>query len=134
MTPHLRVKTRVLTAVVVAANVLGNFFMSWGLKRNGAVLGASAAEYLLVFLNPWVAAGVCLLILWMLARMTLLSWADLSYVLPVTSIGYVLNAVMGSVFLGEHIGPARWAGTLFIMAGTALVSSTAVRTTHGEPR
>jgi uncharacterized membrane protein len=128
VTPDLRLKTRILTAVVIVANVLGNFFMSWGVRHRGAALGASALEYLLVFLNPWVAGGVCLLILWLLARMTLLSWADLSYVLPVTSIGYVLTAIMGWAFLGEHISAARWAGTLFIVAGTALVGLTAVRT------
>lgn len=129
MTPDLRLKTRILTAIVIAANVLGNFFMSWGLKQRGAALGASVLEYLTVFVDPWVAGGVCLLIVWLLSRMTLLSWADLSYVLPITSIGYVLNAIMGWLFLGEHISAARWTGTLLIVAGTALVGSTAVRTT-----
>jgi drug/metabolite transporter (DMT)-like permease len=67
--------------------------------------------------------------------MALLSWADLSFVLPVTSIGYVLTAIVGWTLLGEHIGPGRWAGTLLIMGGTALVGSTEVRTTErkGEP-
>jgi uncharacterized membrane protein len=125
---HLRLKTRVLTAIVVLANVFGNFLMSWGLKHRASALGASVLEYLSVLFNPWVAAGVALLIVWLLARMTLLSWADLSYVLPVTSIGYVLTAVMGRVFLGEHVSAGRWAGTLLIMAGTALVGSTSVRT------
>jgi uncharacterized membrane protein len=134
VTPDLRLKTRILTAIVIVANVLGNFFMSWGLKHRGTALGASAVEYLTVLFNPWVAAGVCLLIVWLLSRMTLLSWADLSYVLPVTSIGYVLNAVMGRVFLGERISAARWAGTLLIVAGSALVGSTAVRTTPAESR
>jgi uncharacterized membrane protein len=128
--PHLHLKTRVLTTVVILANVLGNFLMSWGLHRHGHVLGGSVAGYLKAFVNPWVSCGVCLLIVWLLSRMALLSWADLSYVLPVTSAGYVLNAVMGRVFLGEHITPARWAGTLLIMAGTALVGSTSIRTTN----
>jgi len=132
VTPHLRLKTRALTAIVILANVLGNFAMSWGLKHRGTLLGSSVLEYLRVFLNPWVTGGVLLLILWMLSRMTLLSWADLSYVLPVTSIGYVLTALMGRVFLGEQISAGRWAGTVLIMAGTALVGSTAVRTTKAQ--
>ena len=70
---------------------------------------------------PWVALGIVLLILWLLTRMVLLSWADLSYVLPVTSLGYVANALMGHFFLGEHITLARWSGTLLIVAGTVLV-------------
>ncbi len=134
MSEHLRLKTRVLTAVVILANVFGNFLMGWGLKHRGVALGSSALEYLVVLFNPWVAAGVLLLTLWMLSRMALLSWADLSYVLPVTSIGYVLNAVMGRLFLAEHISAARWSGTLLIVAGVALVGSTAIQTTKPGAR
>ncbi|MGE5571327.1 MAG: hypothetical protein ACM3S5_20025 [Rhodospirillales bacterium] len=103
------------------------------MKRRGTVLGDSALEYIRVIFHPWVAAGIGLLILWMFTRLALLSWADLSYVLPVTAIGYVLNAVLGRLFLGEHISAARWAGTLLIVAGIALVGSTAVRTTAPRP-
>ena len=66
-------------------------------------------------------AGITLLILWLLSRMALLSWADLSYVLPVTSFGYAASALIGHFFLNEHITPHRWAGTLLIVAGTILV-------------
>jgi drug/metabolite transporter (DMT)-like permease len=54
--------------------------------------------------------------------MTLLSWADLSYVLPVTSIGYVLVALSGKFLLNEQIAPKRWAGILLVMGGVAMVS------------
>ena len=56
---------------------------------------ATPLDYITALFQPWVALGVVLLILWMLSRMALLSWADLSYVLPVTSIGYVLVALAG---------------------------------------
>ena len=56
--------------------------------------------------HPWVALGVVLLILWLLSRMALLSWADLSYVLPVTSVGYVLVALIGKLLLNEPITAA----------------------------
>jgi hypothetical protein len=125
---HLRRKTLLFTIIVIISNVLGDFFLSWGLKHR-VVFGASALEYVRVLFRPSVALGVGLLIVWLLSRMALLSWADLSFVLPMTSIGYVLNAVMGRAFLAEHVRPGRWAGTVLIMAGTALVGSTAVRTT-----
>ena len=77
-----------------------------------------------------------MLILWMLSRLTLLSWADLSFVLPVTSLGYVLAALMGKLFLAEEVSWPRWAGTLLIVAGIALVGATYPRTTrpHGGGR
>jgi uncharacterized membrane protein len=126
--PDLRLKTRIFIAIVVFGNVVGNSFLSYGVKNHGSTLGSSALEYVSVIFNPYVAAGICLLIVWTLARMALLSWADLSYVLPVTSIGYVLIAIIGRVFLGEQVNARRWVGTVLIMVGTALVGSTAVRT------
>ncbi len=126
---RFHLKTRLLTIIVIVANVLGNFFLGWGLKQGATNLSISPAGYIAVLFRPWVALGVTLLILWMLSRMALLSWADLSYVLPVTAVGYVLNALMGKFFLLEQLSWQRWAGTLLIVAGVALVSATPVRTT-----
>lgn len=114
-----------LSVVVILSNVAGNLFLSLGVKHLGA--------------NPlalgFLALGVGLLILWTLSRMALLSWADLSYVLPVTSLGYVLSAVIGHYILSEHISWQRWSGTLLIMGGIALVGATKPKTTSvEEPR
>ncbi len=117
-TTRLRAKTWACAAVVVLSNVSGNFFM----KRGMPAELSTPLDYISALFQPWVSLGVLLLILWMLSRMTLLSWADLSYVLPVTSVGYVLVALAGKVFLHEQITAKRWAGILLIMAGVALVS------------
>ena len=115
-TSRLKIKTRLLAVLVILSNVLGNFLLSLGLKTEA-------------YLNPWVLLGVSLLILWMLSRMTLLSWADLTYVLPVTALGYVLTALMGRLFLGEQVSLARWAGIALIVGGVSLVGDTPIRTT-----
>jgi uncharacterized membrane protein len=120
-------KTRLFAAIVVLTNVTGNFALSWGIKH-GAAMDGSAWGFVRVIFDPWVFGGILLLSGWVLSRMALLSWADLSYVIPVTSIGFVLNAVMGAVFLGETITPLRWTGTLCIVGGTVLVGLTAPRT------
>jgi drug/metabolite transporter (DMT)-like permease len=127
---RLRVKTWICAVIVVFSNVFGNFF----LKRGMPAELASPLEYITVLFRPWVAAGVGLLILWMLSRMALLSWADLSYVLPVTSIGYVLVAIVGHVFLREQISTTRWAGIALIVAGVALVSGGAPRSEPARAR
>ena len=115
---RLRIKTWICAAIVVLSNVLGNFFLKLGMPADLP----TPLSYITVIFRPWAALGVALLIFWMLSRMTLFSWADLSYVLPVTSIGYVLVAISGRFFLNEQITPARWTGILLIMAGVALVS------------
>jgi uncharacterized membrane protein len=106
-------KTRLFAAIVVVTNVTGNFALSWGIKH-GAAMDGSPWSFVRVIFDPWVFLGILLLSGWVLSRMALLSWADLSYVIPVTSIGFVLNAVMGAVFLNESI-----------VAGTVLVGLTA---------
>lgn len=117
-------KTRIFALIVIVTNVLGNSLLSLGLKENGSLVGKPALAYIAAMLDPLVAAGVGLLIVWMIAHMMLLSWADLSYVLPVTSMGYVMTAVVGRVFLHENVSWTRWAGVAVIVAGFTLVSRT----------
>lgn len=125
---RLRWKTRSFALLVILSNALGNFSLTWGMKHRGEGLTLSPLSYVEAILTPWVALGILLLILWMLARMALLSWADLSYVMPVTSLGYVANSVMGRLFLHEQVTAERWIGTLLIVAGTALVGIGNVQT------
>jgi uncharacterized membrane protein len=106
-------KTWLFVFLVVVSNTVGNLLLGIGMKQPSPSLLAS-------LLNLWVVAGIALLIFWTLTRMTLLSWADLSYVLPVTSIGYVLNAILARIFLHETLSWERWAGTALITAGTVL--------------
>ena len=121
MNPRLRWKTRAFAAIVILSNAFGNLFLTWGMRHGVNQLTASPLSFLRAIFNPWVSLGICLLILWLLSKMFLLSWADLSYVLPVTAFGYVVNALLGRLFLGEDVTPARWAGTLLIVAGMILV-------------
>ena len=102
---------------MVTSNVFGNYF----LKKGMTVDLASPLDYITVLFHPYVALGVVLLVVWMLSRMALLSWADLSYVVPVTSIGYVLVALVGRSLLNEQISARRWAGIILIVAGVSLV-------------
>jgi uncharacterized membrane protein len=121
MNPRPRWKTPAFAAIVIFTNVFGNLFLTWGLRHGAAELTASPLSFLRAIFNPWVSLGICLLILWLLSKMFLLSWADLSFVLPVTAFGYVLTTVVSRLFLGEHITAARWAGTFLIAAGSILV-------------
>jgi uncharacterized membrane protein len=128
----LLLKTRILTVIVVLTQVLGDYFLSRGLHQVGSLVGKPPIAFILSFLNPWVALGVSLLILWLFSHMVLLSWADLSYVLPVTSIGYVLIALTGRFFLHESVSPMRWCSVILIVAGVIVVGRTAP-STHKEP-
>ena len=125
---RLRAKTRLFTAIVVVSNVTGNSALTHGMKQVGDP-GNSPLALIGALFHPWVALGVALLILWTLTMMALLSWADLSYVLPVTAIGYVLTALSGKYWLKETISFEHWVGILLITCGVTLVGLTRPATT-----
>ena len=125
----LTFKTRLVTLIVIFSQALGNWSLAWGMKHEAAHMALSPIAVLRTMFSPWVGLGIVLLILWLLSRMALLSWADLSYVLPVTSVGYVISAILGKYSFAEEISPARWAGVALIVAGTALVGRTQRNTT-----
>lgn len=128
---RLRVKTWICTVIVVFSNAFGNYFMKRGMPESAGL--NTPLEYIAVLFQPWVTLGVALLIVWQLSRMALLSWADLSYVLPVTSVGYVVVALLGRVMLNEAISPRRWMGIVLIMAGVALVGGGSAPSTLRRP-
>jgi uncharacterized membrane protein len=128
VSPGEKHRTYILTAIVVVTNVVGNIALSRGM-RNMSVLSWSPLPYLHAILNPWVTIGVVILTVWMITDLALLSLADLSYVLPVTSSAYILIAIAGHFALGEDISLLRWAGIIVITFGVILVGETPSRTT-----
>src|SRR5690348_13021651 len=92
-----RTKTFLFAAFVVLSNAFGNLFLSLGMRAagDGNLIAALA--------QPYAIAGVLLLIFWLLMRMAMFSWADLTYVLPVTALGYVVSALLGQWFQNETI-------------------------------
>src|SRR5579864_8875587 len=124
-------KNHIFVSLAVIANTLGNFLLSVGMRSMDFKPWASPLQYLRIFANPWIDAGVVLLLIWFAAQLSLLSWADLSYVLPVTAASYVLAAVLGKVFLHEFISISRWFGILAISMGVLLVIGTSPRARLG---
>ncbi len=123
------VKTWAILLVFLALKAGGNSSMAVGMKQVPERMSIDPSLYLHAMLNPFVALGIVALILSLLTRMALFSLADLSFVLPVTAIGYVIAVLIGKVFLHETVTSQRWLGTLLIFLGAALVGSTSRNTT-----
>jgi len=124
-------KNQLFVFLAVIANTLGNFLLSVGMHPIQSKPLTSPLEYLHIFANPWIDAGVVLLVVWFASQLSLLSWADVSYVLPVTTASYVLTAVLGKIFLHEILSLARWSGIGIILAGVVLVLGTRPRARLG---
>ena len=82
--------------------------------------------------NGWFVVGIVLLIVALIAQLSMFTWADLTYVLPMTAGSYALTAILGKFFLGETVTAARWAGVVLISFGVILVAETP-SWTHDAP-
>lgn len=98
----------------------------------GQTVSFSPLPYLHALLNPWVSLGVCVLSAWLIFQLSLLSRADLSYVLPVSAVSYVASALLGGFLLHEPVSPIRWAGIALITIGASVVGHTKPRTADGQ--
>jgi drug/metabolite transporter (DMT)-like permease len=129
----LKYKNRLFIVLVVVTNTVGNLFLAIGLAKLPGFSFASIAGYLAAFLsNGWVLGGIALITLWMLSQLSMYTWADLTYVLPITASAYIFTAILGRFVLHQHISPTRWAGILVISLGVMFVSETPLQT-RGEP-
>ncbi len=118
-------RTLAFVALVVFAGTGGELAVTHAMKEIGevkdfaprAVLGILGRALLL----GWMWIGIALLTLSFFCFLALLSWEDVSFVVPVTALSYVVGALGAKFFLGERVTPVRWAGVLLVCLGVALV-------------
>jgi len=121
-------------ALVSLCAPLGDSCLSRGMIAMPAIALAHPAALIAAVFTPWVALGIALLIGFFASYLTALSWADLTYVLPATSLAYVLVALIGHFQLHEVISPTRWLGIALIAAGVGFVAAGPSVTPSRQPR
>ncbi len=124
-------KYLVLCAVMVLG-ACGDVALSRGMKAVGNISLAHWTDLFAALGSPWVIAGIVLLIGFMASYLTALSWADLTFVLPATAVGYILMALMAKFLLHENVTAKRWIGILLISAGVGFVAGGPALTPVGE--
>jgi drug/metabolite transporter (DMT)-like permease len=126
-------KTSSMLALLVVLNSAGNFFFGLGMKRIGSLQGWSMAAlhhaFVAVFSSVWIWLGIISMLLYMVALMLVLTWADFTYVLPATASMYAVVALLGHFVLGESVTGLRWMGVALICIGVMLVGRTPSSTT-----
>lgn len=110
-----------LAGVAVFASC-GDVALAHGMKSVGEISLANWTHAITAIFTPWVALGILLLMAFFAAYLTALSFADLTYVLPATAIGYVMIALMAKFLLHEFIPATRWIGIGLIVAGVGFVT------------
>jgi uncharacterized membrane protein len=120
-----RFRNQIFITLLVISNTLGNLFLALGIKAMPEFEPGRIFTYAGKILSDgWFAGGLALMIIWMVAQLSMFTWADLSYVLPMTASSYALSAILAKFFLGEDISTVRWAGIALVSFGVILVAET----------
>lgn len=118
-------KTVIVLVCAALSGAVAETLFSRGMKSFGAMDWSRPSRWLDLLLvvprNPHVLIGVLFAAGFFFLYLSALSWADLSYAMPITALSYLFAAVFARMFLGEELSWHRWAGTILIVAGIALV-------------
>jgi len=112
-------------AVVILAGTGGELFVTRTMKQIGEVKTFYPHHLLRVigraFRIGWMWLGLALMTISFFSLLMVLSWANVTLVVPVTALSYVFGAFGGKFLLGEKIEARRWVGVALVCLGVLLV-------------
>jgi ceramide glucosyltransferase len=117
--------TALMILLVVFSNAAGDVFLTKGMKQVGDVSAVGKGQVWATIkqtaFNVNFILGVACLAVSFFSFLAVLSWANLSFVVPATAIVYVVTVLGAKIFLAEKVDRLRWGGTLLICCGVGLV-------------
>ena len=115
-------KWKVIGVMLLAtlAVSVGETLLAKGMKETNAV-GPGTWTQIRAVLNWAVVCGTILMTAYFGLYMVALKWADLSFVLPLTAISYLLGATLARFYLHEQVTATRWIGAIIITIGVVVV-------------
>lgn len=120
-------------AGMILFNALGDVSLSYGMQKVGAIHAHRLQDAVAAVFTPWVVLGIVLLLCFFACYLSALSWADLSYVIPATALGYVVIALLGKWLLGDELTLSRWAGIALVGGGAIFLARGPALTTPSRP-
>jgi drug/metabolite transporter (DMT)-like permease len=116
----MRVAFLLIAAILLQGT--GNLCLSQGMKHLASTAHPVA---LTAIASPLNVVGVLLLVGFFAIFTIVLARADLSVAVPIISFEIVVNVALARLVVHEVVSPLRWAGTLLITCGVALVAFSA---------
>lgn len=93
--------------------------------QNDLIIAGSLFEKLFIALtNVYVVAGISMYLLSMILWLVVLSKIDVSVAYPFVGLGFIITMVLGFLLLNEQISTMRVMGTILVVCGVLMVSST----------
>jgi drug/metabolite transporter (DMT)-like permease len=110
----------VLLATVCVS--IGETMLSAGMKQVEAS-GRDGLGFLgAAMTNRLVVGGTLLMMAYFGIYAKALGLADISFVLPITALSYLIVALLARYVLHESVTPTRWVGALLIFVGVVVVA------------
>jgi len=105
---------------------IGVVFLSKGLKQIGQAPQINFSEVSRLVLrgasNVNILLGVAFEAAFFASLLFLMSRSDVSFIWPLTSLGFVLTTLAAKFILHEHVSAVRWSGVFLIVTGAALIT------------
>jgi transporter family protein len=118
--------TWLLVALVVGSTAVGEVAITRGMKETGEIDDFRPSAWLRslarAFMNPWLMFGILGMAVAFFSFLILVSHAALSFAVPATASTVVAQTLGARFVLHERVNAARWAGTVLVAAGVALLS------------
>lgn len=119
-------KTWLALLVLILTDCVGSICFVQGMRQVGEVKRMHLPELLRLvrraLCNPSLWLGVFNMAISFFMLISLLSWADISFVIPATALTEPLNLLASRYILKEQVSPLRWFSIIFICLGVALIS------------
>ncbi|AZV40324.1 4-amino-4-deoxy-L-arabinose transferase [Komagataeibacter xylinus] len=117
-----------LAVFSVTLNALAQIALRKTMLTIGAVpssVSGVPSFFLSIGLNFWFIGGMACYAISIGAWMAVLRKAEVSFAYPLLSIGYLITAIIGYFFMGEHVNIIRITGIAIICFGIIVVSRSA---------
>lgn len=119
---------KIFLILIVASIVesIGMTYLAGGLKELQGPKAMTVSEITRVILsgaaNGKIIGGIALEAAFFGALLYMLKVQDLSFIWPLTSIGFIVTTLAAHFILGEKVSASRWMGVLLIAVGAFLIS------------
>ncbi len=118
--------TAILIVLIVLSTSVGDVLITRGMKQTGEISTIAPWEILQTagraLSNGHFMAGLLMMAVSFFSFMGALAIADMSLVVPATSVSFVFATLGARFYLHERIDRLRWLGTALVLIGVMLVS------------
>lgn len=120
-------KLLIILLIGLTLEAVGVVYLNKGLKQVGDMEKVSVKEVFRIvkrgITNANILLGVFFEALFFACLLILMSkGGDVSFIWPLTALGFVFTTIAAKFILGEQVSPLRWSGVCLIVLGAGLIT------------